>query len=77
MSESNEPQPSVSAATRIAGVIGLLDDGYEQGAAIRKIPTGIRGFDHVAMGGLTARRATVIAGQAGSAKTLFAAQVSC
>ena len=46
----------------------------EQSAEIRKIPTGIRGFDHVAMGGLTARRATVIAGQAGSAKTLFAAQ---
>jgi circadian clock protein KaiC len=74
MSESNEPQSGVASASGVPGVIGLLDDGYEQGAAVRKIPTGIRGFDHVAMGGLTARRATVIAGQAGSAKTLFAAQ---
>ena len=73
MSATSEQNTAASAA-RVAGVIGLGDDGYEHGAAIRKIPTGIRGFDHVAMGGLTARRATVVAGQAGSAKTLFAAQ---
>jgi circadian clock protein KaiC len=59
---------------RLAGWLSVGDDGYERGAAVRKVPTGIRGFDHVAMGGLPARRATVVAGQAGSAKTLFAAQ---
>jgi circadian clock protein KaiC len=63
-----------SSDAHLPTLIGLSDDGYDQGAAIRKVPTGIRGFDHVAMGGLTARRATVVAGQAGSAKTLFAAQ---
>jgi circadian clock protein KaiC len=63
-----------AAAARLAGLLALGDDGYSQGAAIRKVPTGIPGFDHVAMGGLPARRSTVVAGQAGSAKTLFAAQ---
>jgi len=32
------------------------------------------GFDHVSMGGLPARRATEVAGQAGSAETVFAGQ---
>ncbi len=41
---------------------------------VEKLATGIPGFDHVTMGGLPRRRATVVAGQAGSAKTVFAAQ---
>jgi len=45
-----------------------------QGQGIRKLETGIPGFDHVTMGGLPHRRATVVAGQAGSAKTVFAGQ---
>ncbi len=52
----------------------LGEDGHEEGSSVRKVATGIAGFDHVAMGGLPARRATVLAGQAGSAKTVFAAQ---
>jgi circadian clock protein KaiC len=52
----------------------LGEDGHGEGASVRKLATGISGFDHVAMGGLPARRATVVAGQAGSAKTVFAAQ---
>ena len=47
-------------------------DGSESGASVPKVETGIPGFDHVAMGGLPRRRATVVAGQAGSAKTVFA-----
>ena len=56
---------------------GLLDlgrDGHELGASVVKVATGIPGFDQVSMGGLPARRATVVAGQAGSAKTVFAGQ---
>jgi len=52
----------------------LGGDGHESGAAIPKVPTGIEGFDHVAMGGLPRGRTTVVAGPAGAAKTLFAAQ---
>jgi circadian clock protein KaiC len=43
-------------------------------AGLPKLETGIPGFDHVSVGGLPRRRATVVAGQAGSAKTVFAAQ---
>ena len=63
-----------AGAARAAGVLRLGEDGHQEGASVRKLATGIRGFDHVAMGGLPARRATVVAGQAGSAKTVFAAQ---
>jgi circadian clock protein KaiC len=41
---------------------------------VEKLLTGIPGFDHVAMGGLPRRRATIVAGQAGSAKTVFGGQ---
>ena len=69
------PSPATSAgAARLSGALRLGEDGHEEGASVRKLATGIAGFDHVAMGGLPARRATVVAGQAGSAKTVFAAQ---
>ena len=69
------PSPSTpAAAARLAGLLTLGEDGFSRGAAVEKLATGIRGFDHVAMGGLPVRRATAVAGQAGSAKTLFAAQ---
>ena len=66
-----------SGAARSAPLSGLLrlgEDGHAEGASVPKVTTGIDGFDHVAMGGLPARRATVVAGQAGSAKTVFGAQ---
>jgi circadian clock protein KaiC len=69
-----EQRETSAGAARAAGVLRLGEDGHEEGASVRKLATGIRGFDHVAMGGLPARRATVVAGQAGSAKTVFAAQ---
>lgn len=69
-----EAGSSPAAAARLAGVLAIGTDGFHEGAAVPKLATGIRGFDHVAMGGLPTRRSTVVAGQAGSAKTLFAAQ---
>ena len=43
-------------------------------AKVTKLPTGIPGFDSIAEGGLPFARATLVAGTAGSAKTIFAAQ---
>jgi circadian clock protein KaiC len=48
--------------------------GRTGGLSVPKVETGIPGFDHVTMGGLPRRRATVLAGQAGSAKTVFGGQ---
>lgn len=42
--------------------------------AVTKLPTGIRGFDHIALGGLPAGRSTLVAGTAGCGKTVFAAE---
>jgi circadian clock protein KaiC len=42
--------------------------------SIKKLATGIPGFDHIARGGLPLNRTTLISGTAGSAKTVFAAQ---
>jgi circadian clock protein KaiC len=42
--------------------------------AIERIPTGINGFDHVALGGLPAHRSTLVSGTTGSGKTLFAVE---
>ena len=39
-----------------------------------KLPTGIPGFDRITQGGLPARRTTLVAGGAGSGKTVFALQ---
>lgn len=41
---------------------------------IEKLATGIEGFDHLSKGGLPKARTTLIAGTAGSGKTVFAAQ---
>lgn len=41
---------------------------------IDKLPTGIPGFDHIGHGGLPKGRVTLVAGTAGSAKTVFAGQ---
>jgi circadian clock protein KaiC len=41
---------------------------------VPKLPTGIAGFDQIAMGGLPAGRPTLVAGTTGSGKTLFAAE---
>lgn len=46
----------------------------ENVAPIAKLPTGINGFDLIGEGGLPRGRATLIAGTAGSAKTVFATQ---
>jgi circadian clock protein KaiC len=41
---------------------------------LRKLTTGIAGFDHVAQGGLPLGRTTLVSGTAGTAKTVFACQ---
>lgn len=50
------------------------EDGHEHGASVKKLRTGIPGFDVVTMGGPAEQRTTVLVGQAGSAKTVFAGQ---
>jgi len=42
--------------------------------SIQKLPTGITGFDSISNGGLPEGRTTLVAGTAGSAKTVFAVQ---
>lgn len=42
---------------------------------LRRIPTGVRGFEHISMGGLVEGRTTLVAGSSGSGKTLFATEV--
>ena len=42
--------------------------------SVKKLATGIPGFDDIALGGLPEGRAALVAGTSGSAKTVFAAQ---
>lgn len=71
-----DPRGSAEAlrAAQAQGALGLGEDGGQFGGSVPKLFTGIAGFDDVTMGGLPRRRATVVAGQAGSAKTVFAGQ---
>ena len=51
-----------------------MTDTFDRGSgAVDKIATGIPGFDIIADGGLPRGRATLVAGTAGSAKTIFSA----
>lgn len=45
------------------------------GLSVPKVATGVPGFDAVCMGGLPVNRVAVVAGQAGSGKTVFAAHL--
>jgi len=49
-----------------------MEPDYQEG--MKKVPTGIPGFDLISLGGLPAGTNTLISGTAGSAKTLFATQ---
>lgn len=42
---------------------------------LRRIPTGIRGFEHISYGGLVEGRTTLLVGTSGSGKTLFATEL--
>jgi circadian clock protein KaiC len=55
-----------------SGDLTFGEDGHQYGASVPKLETGIRGFDEMSMGGVPRRRATVVAGQAGSGKTVLA-----
>jgi len=67
-------QPQSVRGARAADALAVGDERGASSPGVEKVETGIPGFDHVTMGGLPRRRATVVAGQAGSAKTVFAAQ---
>jgi len=44
-------------------------------APIRRMPSGIRGFEHISLGGLVEGRNTLLVGTSGSGKTLFATEL--
>ena len=75
-SPQNRPLNPAVRGARAADAVVLGDQdtlGTREGRSIPKVETGIPGFDAITMGGLPRRRATVLAGQAGSGKTVFAA----
>ena len=51
---------------------GRAAPAHQTKAGVEKLPTHIPGFDFIARGGLPAGRTTLVAGSAGSAKTIFA-----
>ena len=72
---TEQQSPAVRGA-RAADAVVLGDQdtlGTRSGRSVPKVETGIPGFDAITMGGLPRRRAAVLAGQAGSGKTVFAA----
>ena len=53
----------------------LIKKGADDSAeVVKKLPTGIPGFDSISNGGLPVGRTTLVAGTAGSSKTVFAVQ---
>jgi len=44
-------------------------------APLRRIPTGIQGFEHISLGGIVEGRTTLLVGTSGSGKTLFATEL--
>ena len=42
--------------------------------APEKIPTGIEGFEHISMGGISKGRTTLLVGSSGSGKSMFAVE---
>ncbi|MDH4128406.1 MAG: circadian clock protein KaiC, partial [Spirochaetota bacterium] len=42
---------------------------------LKKIPTGIKGFEHLSNGGLTQNRTTLVCGTSGAGKTLFVIEI--
>ena len=72
-SSQREPSAVHDARAADARALGQQHDfATRPGQSVPKLETGIPGFDAVTMGGLPRRRATVLAGQAGSGKTVFA-----
>ena len=47
---------------------------FEIAGELARVPSGIPGLDQITRGGLPANRLTLVAGGAGSGKTIFAAQ---
>lgn len=51
-----------------------MNQSTESSGHVTKLKTGIAGFDEVSAGGLPKGRTTLVAGTAGSAKTVFGVQ---
>jgi circadian clock protein KaiC len=51
-----------------------MTEPLEREVGVEKMPTGMGGFDIIAMGGLPRNRTTLVSGTAGSGKTVFAMQ---
>ena len=49
-----------------------VDGDSSQTKALQKAPTGVKGFEDITFGGLPKGRPTLVAGGAGSGKTMFA-----
>lgn len=75
MSAELPPSPAARVARAADAIVLGEQDTLSSRAtsSVAKLATGIPGFDAITMGGLPRRRATVLAGQAGSGKTVFAA----
>ena len=54
-----------------------MTEKYTELDRVERLPTGIHGFDQIARGGIPRNRSTLVAGTAGSGKTLFALQFLC
>lgn len=50
-------------------------DNFKNVEASRKIPTGIEGFEHITMGGVTEGRTTLVVGTSGSGKTFLSLEL--
>ena len=61
-------------AKRAAPKARSAKKSFAHTSTIQKTPTHIPGFDYVAEGGIPSGRATLVAGSAGSGKTVFASQ---
>ena len=69
---AKSPSSRRTSSPRASRGSGASPRHEDPATGVSKIETHIPGFDLVADGGLPARRATLIAGTAGSAKTVFA-----
>ncbi|MEW6473593.1 MAG: circadian clock protein KaiC [Actinomycetota bacterium] len=71
MSASGDRHRPSPVAAGLGTLGGRTFDGQR---GLRRLKTGIPGFDEITLGGLPARRTTLVRGTAGTGKTIFAAQ---
>ena len=73
--KSNKPEPKAPKIGEIAPISGNEETGIRHPASdIRRIKTGIEGFDELVEGGIEAGSSALIVGSAGTGKSTFALQ---